>query len=271
VRLGYNNAETFLVYTLDNYLDLDDEQQQRAREGIRALRDWHRQTQLTEYVQWLDGTHAKLDGAVEPAQVLAFTLGFNERLAAIGEHATPSLAAIVLTLRPEQIARLEKKLAQNLAKDRREITRHTGADAIGERTKRYAERAEEWFGSLSGDQHGLIRNSLALRSGGDLWWLEERAQRHRDLIAVLRRVQQEQPGQATVERWARDYLRSLREPTDPVRRERLQAWRIGNAELVAQLINSAHAGQKRHLLKKLRGYSEDFSALAAENGRGPPG
>jgi hypothetical protein len=47
--------------------------------------------------------------------------------------------------------------------------------------------------------------------------------------------------------------------------------REDNAELVAQLINSATAAQRAALAKKLRGYADDFVALAAQaaaTGRG---
>lgn len=267
LRLGYNNADTLLLYMLNSYLDLDDSQQQLAREGTRALLDWHRGSQLTEYARFIDDAQAQLERPVEPRQVLTFTLGFNERLATIGEQAAPTLARLALTLRPEQLERLEKKLAQDLRKARRELVRHSGANAIGERTRLYAERAEDWFGSVSEAQRALIRASLAARSGGDQWWLEEKALRQRELLALARRLQQEQPAVEVGAQWVREYLVSLREPPAPERWMQIEAWRLGNAELVAQLVNSADAEQKRYLLEKLRGYAEDFSALAAEGQR----
>jgi hypothetical protein len=46
LRLGYNNADTLLVYSLDSYLNLDDAQQELARERVSELLAWHRSTQL---------------------------------------------------------------------------------------------------------------------------------------------------------------------------------------------------------------------------------
>ncbi|HEU0202525.1 MAG TPA: DUF6279 family lipoprotein, partial [Burkholderiaceae bacterium] len=267
VRLGYNNADTLVLYLLNSYLDLDETQQRVARDGTRALLDWHRRSQLAEYVTFIDSAQVQLEGPVAPRQVLAFTLGFNQRLAAIGEQAAPTIAALALTLQPEQLERLEKKLAQDLKKARREVVRYSGGDAVGERTRIYAERVENWFGSVSDAQLALIRESLATRTGGDQWWLEERAQRQRELLVLARRIQDEQPTAETAAQWVREYLVTLREPPTPERRARIEAWRLGNAELVTQLVNTADAEQKRHLLGKLRGYAEDFNALATEANR----
>jgi hypothetical protein len=45
-------------------------------------------------------------------------------------------------------------------------------------------------------------------------------------------------------------------------------FRQADAELAALLINSASAEQRATLLKKLRGYAEDFTVLASSGGRG---
>ena len=37
LKLGYNHADTLLLYSLDSYLDLDDRQQELAGERVRRL------------------------------------------------------------------------------------------------------------------------------------------------------------------------------------------------------------------------------------------
>jgi hypothetical protein len=267
LRIGYNNADTLLSYTLNSYLDLDEAQQRIADTRIRELLAWHRSTRLPEYVRFIDSARARLDGTVDTQQVLTFQLGFNERLAAIGQHAAPAIVELALTLRPQQIDRLDKKLARDWAPARREVAHYSGPDAVGERARLYAERAEQWFGTLTDEQHALIHASLTRREGGDAWWLEERALRQRELVAGLRRIQSERPAPAVAARWVQDYLLSLRQPADPERLQRIREWRAGNAELVAQLINSAAPVQRERLIKKLHSYSNDMSALAAESER----
>lgn len=264
LRLGYNNADTLLAYSLDSYLKLDDDQQRLARERIADLHHWHRSTQLAGYVQLLNDAQSRVAGPVTAADVGAFTAGVNRNLAAIGEHAAPDLARLALTLRPDQVERLQQRLASDTSKARRELVRFAGTESLQQRVERYVEQAEDWFGTLSEAQRETIRVSLARRPDAQEAWMQERERRQRELVAVMARIRSEQPPAETATAWIRDYFAQLAEPRDPQRRARLAQIRQENAELVAQLINSATPAQRAAIQKKLRSYATDLGALAAQ-------
>jgi hypothetical protein len=270
VRLGYNYAETLVAYSLDGYVGLTDEQQQLVKERATALVAWHRSTQLRDYAQLIESTRRKLDGPVSASDVLAFNQAINARLAALGERAAPDLAHLALTLSPDQIARMQRKLANDNSKARRELVQFAGKESLDERVKKYAERADYWFGSLSREQLELVRASLAQRPDNAGWWIEERERRQRELLAVLQKIQAERPSETTATQWLRTYFAQLQSPPDPERRRGIEQFRAGNAELIAQLLNSATPEQKAALSAKLGSFAGDFVALAAERGA-PPG
>jgi len=271
LRLGYNNADTLLAYSLDSYLKLDDEQQRLARERIAALHRWHRGTQLTAYVQLINEAQNKVGGQVTAADVREFSAGINRSLAAIGEQAAPDLARLALTLKPVQIDRLAGKMADDTSKARRELVRFAGPESLEQRVERYVDQAEDWFGSISLAQREMIRASLAGRADAQETWMHERERRQRELVAVMERIRAEQPPLETATGWIREYFAQLAEPRDPERRARLAQARAANAELVAQLINSATPAQRSALAKKLRGYAADFGNLAAGSAAVPRG
>ena len=163
VRLGYEYADTLLLYTIDGYVGLTPEQEQLVKERSAALVAWHRSTQLRDYAELLETTRRKLAGPVSAADVLEFNRAVNARLAALGERAAPDLAQLALTLTPEQLTRLERKLASDNSKARRELVQFAGKEALDERVKKYAERADFWFGSVSREQLELVRSALAQR------------------------------------------------------------------------------------------------------------
>jgi len=264
VKLGYNNADTLLAYSLDSYLKLDEAQQRLAQERIAALHRWHRGTQLAAYVQLLDDAQRKLAGPVDAGDVLAFNAGVNRLLAAIGEQAAPDLARLALTLKPEQVDRLADRMARDTSKARRELVRFAGAESLAQRTDRYTERAEDWFGRLSPEQREMIAAALARHPDAQEMWMSERELRQRELVAVIARIRAEQPPADTAAAWIRDYFAQLAEPRDPQRRARLAQVRLENAELVARLVNSATPAQRGAIRKKLRDYAGDFATLAAE-------
>jgi len=269
LKLGYNNADTLLAYSLDSYLKLDDEQQRMARERIDALHRWHRSTQLPAYVQLLNDAQKKIAGPVTAADVREFNAGVNRALAAIGEQAAPDLAKLALTLKPAQIDRLAERLANDTSKARRELVRFAGAESLEQRVDRYVDQAEDWFGRLMPAQREMIRASLAGRPDAQQAWMTERERRQRELVAVMARIRAEQPPPETATAWIREYFAQLAEPRDAERRARLAQVRAENAELVAQLINSATPAQRAALAKKLRSYAADLDTLAAKDTPAP--
>jgi hypothetical protein len=264
LKLGYNHADTLLAYSLDSYLKLDDEQRALARDRIAALHRWHRDTQLGATVALLNDAQAKVAGPVTAADVLAFNAGVNRLLAAIGERAAPDLAQLALTLKPAQVDRLAERLANDTSKARRELVRFAGPESAAQRVERYVERAEDWFGRLSREQRELIRAAIARQPQAQELWLAERERRQRELVAVMARIGAERPAPETAAAWIRDYFAQLANPSDPERRGRLAQARAANAELVAQLVNSATPAQRASIQKKLRGYAADLDALAQE-------
>lgn len=271
VRLGYSYADTLVLYSIDGYVGLSAEQEQLVKDRAGALVAWHRSTQLRDYAQLIETTRRKLADPVTPADVLAFNQAVNARIAALGERAAPDLAQLALTLTPEQIAKMERKLASDNSKARRELVQFAGKETLDGRVKKYAERAEFWFGSLSREQLDIVRASLEQRPSNASWWQEERERRQRDLVSLLQRIQSEKPNEATATDWVRAYFAQLQSPTDPERRRAVETFRAGNAELIAQLINSATAEQKAALSRKLGGFAEDFVSLASERAALPPG
>ncbi len=267
IKLGYNNADTLLVYSLDSYFDLDDAQEKLVKERVRELLAWHRSTQLLAYARFLDDTERKVgNGRVTPDEVLAFQQALNEKMMKIGEHAAPELARLALTLSPTQVNHFADKLAKDNSKARREFLKIAGKETLDDRVKAYAERTETWFGSLSKEQLEMVRTSLAAQPSNQQWWMEERERRQKDLVVLLRRIVDEKPAELIATNWLREYFAQLSLPGEEARRLRVLENRRNGAVLTAQLINSATPQQKATLAKKLRGYSQDFSTLASTSG-----
>lgn len=262
IRIGYNNADSLIVYSLDDYLDLSSEQSTLARQRANALLAWHRSTQLRDYVQMIDAARAKLAGTVTPTDVLAFNDALNNRLATLGDRAAPELAQLALTFTPEQLERLGQKLTTDTSKARRELVRFAGKESIDDRVKKSAERVDDWFGSITPAQREQLRLALTERPASGEWWIAERERRQRELLAVLHRIQSEQPSASVATSWLREFFTELRSSPDAQRRAKMAEFRRSNAELIANLINGATPEQRAHLSAKLGSYAEDFSALA---------
>jgi hypothetical protein len=267
VRLGYNNADTLLLYSLDRYVSLTDEQERMVRQRVGSLMDWHRATQLADYAAFVQRARAQLDGNVTPAAILEFNEGLNARLAALGERAAPDAAALALTLTPAQVDQIERKLVDDNAKARKQSEDEVKR-AVDARATKYAERAEFWLGKLNAQQVQLVRASLAGRPVDSLYWVEARERRTKGLVAMLRRIEAERPAPEVAANWFRAYFRELGRPSNAEQRARTEAFRRDNAQLIAQVFNSATPEQRAHLDRKLSGFAAEFVQLAQRGGSG---
>lgn len=271
LKLGYTYADTVVTHSIDGYVGLTPEQEQFVKERTAALMAWHRATQLRDYAQLIEATRARLAGPVTATDVLVFNQAVNARIAALGDRAAPDLARLALMLTPDQTSKMQRKLAGDNTKARRELVQLAGKEALDERVQKYAERAEFWFGSLTREQLDIVRATLAKRPDSTGWWLDERERRQREFVAVLQRIQAERPDELTAAGWIRACFAQMQSPFDPARRAAIEQSRAGNAELVTQLVNAATAEQKAALSRKLGGFAEDLIALASARAKLPPG
>jgi len=267
IKLGYNNADSLLLHSLDRYVSLTDEQEQVVRQRVESLMAWHRATQLADYAAFVQHTRRRLDGSVTPAEILEFNESLNARMAALGERAAPDAAALALMLTPSQIDQVERKLVDDNIKARKQSAQEV-RQAVDERAKKYAERSEFWLGKLNAPQVQLVRASLANRPVDSLYWIEARERRTKDLVALMRRIQAERPSEAVAANWFRAYFRELARPSNADQRARAEAFRRDNAQLIAQLVNSASPEQRAHLDRKLSGFATEFVQLAQRGGSG---
>lgn len=278
IRLGYNNADTLLLYSLDRYFDLDDAQEKLAQERVRALLAWHRRTQLPDYAQLLDDAQRRLDASptapITGTDVLALQGQMGARLLTIGQQAAPDLALLARSLSDAQLQYFSDRLAAENAKLRKERAQaaRRGDDSAeaqnAERIKRSLERARDWLGPLTREQEDLVRSAALRRPDGEQRWLDERERRQRALLAVLQRIRVEQLAPDAGGALLTAYFNEIAEPVAAERRAAVQAAREANAQLIAQLLSSATPEQKTALIKRLRGYAEDFTVLASQGARG---
>ncbi len=267
IKLGYNNADMLLLHQVNRYVSLTSEQETMVKHRVANLMAWHRATQLQDYAAFVQRTRTQIDGDVTPAEVVEFNQGVNVRLVALGDKAAPDVAALALSLSPQQIDQIESKLRDDNVKARKENAREM-KQAIDERAKKYAERTEFWFGRLSPEQVQLVKASLAGRPVDSLYWIEARERRSRDFIALLRRIEAERPTDEVAARWVRSYFAELANPRNADQRARAESFRRDNADLIAQLLNSASPEQRAHLDRRLSGFASEFVQLAHRGGAG---
>lgn len=263
VRLGYDQGPFLAHWWLDSRLALTPEQSARTKDALAQWFAWHRATQLNEYAGWLARTRAESVLAVTPQQVCRWSDDLRRRLDPLVERLLPAAAEVVVTLTPEQLARLERRLEEDDAKRRKDFLQPQQEQRWEASTERTIERFESFYGSLEPVQRALVAASVRASPFDPARWWEGRQASQAEMMATLRKLSGDRRPREQVVADLRQTVQRrwlAAAPDNSGYRERLA---LHQCELAAALHQAATPAQRRHLAEKLQGWEGDLRALAA--------
>ncbi|NRF66710.1 hypothetical protein HLB44_06920 [Aquincola sp. S2] len=262
LRLGYAQGPVLAYWWLDGYVDFSGEQTPLAKAALADWFAWHRQTQLPEYATWLASLQSMTTEAATPQAMCQITEGAQRRMEMAYAHAVPAMAEILRSFTPAQLDHLAKRYARKNQEVQRDYLQPDPAERAEANLKRTVERAEMLYGALDESQRRLLAAGLAASPFDAQRWLDERRARQQEIVRSLRALLAEraEPAafQAALRRLAADAVNSPRADYRAYRQRLLDA----NCALAAQLHNSMKPAQRQHGADKLKGWEEDFRALA---------
>jgi hypothetical protein len=262
LRIGYGQGPQFVLWWLDGYVDLDENQTAQARDAIRAWFRWHRATQLPDYAALLARLQTDLAQPVTPAQVCALMDDVQARTVTAFEPAAPALVDLARTLSPDQLAHLARRYAKNNADYRRDFLQASTEERLQQQVRRVVERAEFLYGRLDDAQRERIAAWVADSPFDPQAWDVERQRRQQEILQLLRRLSTEavpQDEAVTAMRQLVDHM--WRSPRDGYRayQERLAQY---NCAFAAQVHDQATPEQRRRAIARLKAWEDDLRALA---------
>ena len=264
VKVGYENLPLLVVWEIGGTLDLDAAQRRIVERHVAEIREWHRRTQLPQYVRLIADAETGLGDTINTARIT----GWREHLLAswqpLAERLAPAVAELGVTLSPAQVTRLEDEFAER----NRETVREYKVDApqpVREkaRRERFEKRAESLLGYLSEEQRRIIGESSANASDEAAWWSLRRA-RQRMFVDLLMRLARERPEPQRARSMAQETLQGLYWAVGGETREAIERRAAAADALAARLMQRSSLAQRRKLIATMRGYGEDFATLAAK-------
>ena len=254
---GYSQAPNLLYWRLHNYLDFDEEQAPRVRAAIGEWFGWHRSTQLPDYAALLVRARGQLGASATPALACQWWDEVGTRADTALDHAAPLLADVALTLTPQQLKHLERRYAKSLEELRGDYLQSEPDDRRQAAQKRTLERFETVYGRFDAEQRQRVVAGVAASPFDAERFVAERAARHQDSLAVLRRL--------TGERSTRDAaVVALRELAAQTQRSPRPAYREYQRQLIdyncafaAEIHNLTTPAQRARASEWLAGWEGD--------------
>ncbi len=267
-RLAYSQAPTLAYWWIDGYVDLDDAQSVKLRDGLDRWFEWHRRTELPRYASLLARAQREvMEPTLSTEQLCAWRDEAQRRLDAALDEATPTMATLMLSLTPEQIRHMERKMAKDGEELKRDFAQADKAERTKGAFKRTLERYENLYGKLDETQLRKLGELLAASPFDADKWLAERERRNRELVAMLSSVsvagrdadaaKAQVQAQAAVRVLAERALRSPR-PDYRAYQERLTQ---ENCALASAMHNLTTPAQRQYARSKLKGWEDDVRLI----------
>ncbi|MCG8518196.1 MAG: DUF6279 family lipoprotein [Pseudomonadales bacterium] len=260
-RLAYRYADWAVVWWVEDYLTLNEDQSQQLQKDLDRLVSWHCQVELPRYAQWLRRLEQDLQPEVADRTVLqrhqqqltAFLPPLLERL---GDPASRLLASLSETQVEELAANMESRHRELQSEYLLASPEQTGQA----RAERIQERAERWLGSLNRQQQDIVAQWAINRGAQTRIWLDGRRKWQEAFLASL--ASRHSAGFT-------DRLGHLIEHSEEARGARYRAMtsdsRSALVDLNYRLLLNADQRHWQHLRAEVAGLREDVEALACGN------
>ncbi|MCO5396948.1 DUF6279 family lipoprotein [Ralstonia soli] len=268
MKLGYQQGARLTYWWVDGQFDLQDTQTGPTREAIGRLFAWHQQDQLPRMVTVLERARDELQEPVTAPQIRAYQDAFQQFGRAAFDRAKPDIARLLLSTTPAQLVHVQQKLDESNARFRHRYLGDTPDDRLRARLKKVMEDARLMYGNFSAEQEAVIRAAITPMVDSTPARYEERIARQRVWLALIARVQQERPDEATVVQWLTAYADQWqRAPGERGVQQRLR--READTTMLVTIANLTTPRQKQHARERLQGWINDARDLMREDEPSP--
>jgi hypothetical protein len=265
VRFTYSHGDTLLYWWLNAYLGLDADQSGWVKKDIDQLFQWHRKTQLKDYAALLANARHQMAGNMTQADLLTDYREIKSRTEQLAFKMVPELADLARSMKPDQIAQMEKKFKSNNDDYRKKFLRGDVEKRQKVRFQKSMDQLELWFGHFSSEQEAILRKASDARPLDSDVWLDERMLRQKKIIALVQKVQQDKLSKEATMALINDLLRDVFNRFEvPERKAFFDAYIDNTAKFILTAIRIATPAQKAHAQQRMQGWIGDFNILAVE-------
>ena len=258
-RIGYNQFDWIALWIAEGFFDLNDDQKEEFRKRFARFHEWHRQEQLPEYAQFLTDVRARVERGFTREDALWVSDGLQARYRTLIGYASDDAAAMLMTITPAQIEKLENRWRKTNHSFVREFHLEASeAEQRREEGRRTLSRVRDWVGHLDDAQEQQILAwgaALPLAHGA----------RHRDRMRRQREFLQLMSQRDDAGRFAarlHHFLLNWEEGRDPEYDRMFKDWTERQASLYASISRILLPHQRAAVADRIQGYINDMTSLA---------
>lgn len=260
VRFVYNQLDWLIPWYLEDYVELERDQETLFEERLQSYLAWHRTDQLPRYSAFLHQVADRAEKGLNQEDIAHIEDQTEQFAQALMDRMLNDLIDLLETASDEQIEQLFQRLEQDNKEYRREYIEVSADKQKKQRYKEVIKYAERWTGRLSDEQVKQIGEWVVQFElmgpeieAARLAWQDE----FRRVLAL----------RSDRKRYETAFKKLISNP-DFGRSDELKRKLAYNSELAVklylQLDKTLTQRQREHMVKKLRSYADDFQLLSAQ-------
>lgn len=155
-KFVYNNMDWLLLEYLDDYVELNDEQEELVSQKVAVLSEWHRREEIPNYIEHLDELIEIEPSTFTLQQLEQQEIKFHNHSQRLVSRIAPELYSIARELSDDQVEQFMDSIRVRHAKYKKRYQPLSEKQIKQRYHQRIKENLETWIGSLTQQQKGLL-------------------------------------------------------------------------------------------------------------------
>lgn len=185
----YNNIDWWIDWYIDDYVELNKEQEKAFDKALTSLHKWHRETQLTLYVEQLNLFKTQVNRGITMEELAHHRTGMQDHWQRFINKVGPEVAELSRMLTPEQQAALKDNIAKDNQQEIDDYEELSREEWVEERQKAQVEDLKEWVGKLTKSQKTKVYELTTGYQSTFKYWIEYRLTWQKQFFALLDKKQ----------------------------------------------------------------------------------
>jgi len=259
-NVAYEHADWLLQRMASHYVDFDAGQKQALQAGFGNLHEWHRRQELPLYADVMDAAAKRMERGLRRDDVVWMVRSVTERWQVTSRHLAADLTPVLATLTEEQVAQMERKLAEDNAKFAKTQLSPDIRKADKYRAEWLNDQIVRWIGELTPAQKDRVALSVKQTEDFPALRLAERRRRQANFLQLVRHTHDPRALGAALD----DMLSTPREGAEEAYRRSAVHYEEQMVQLVLDLDRTLSPEQRATAAARMRRYAENFRALAVK-------
>ncbi len=171
-QMAYNHLDWLVSWYVDDYVELNSQQEDKLQTGLNSLLVWHRQDELPVYHEQLSALLADVNIGQMPTSLwMAHIVKVRGHLSRVRIKANRHLTGLASDLSTSQVNELFENLQNENKEAEEEFNDLSSDEVLEQRIEKLNDSFEEYLGSLSPQQDSIIHDYINKTSSNSLAYI----------------------------------------------------------------------------------------------------